>query len=164
MTTKQVSAVVNAVAEVLGDDFAPGTTVVSDIITPEQKEQVRDIVFNGIISGDVAFKGSTEDSDAVRRYVNGMVDNHFRKSKALNGGNTYKATGTGAKRDPQLKELTKLLKTFEPGTENYSKVQGHIEQRAAQLQAEKGARSAAAVRETINTDILPEHLAHMVGK
>jgi hypothetical protein len=162
MTTKQVSAVVNAVTEVLGDDFAPGTTVVSEIITDEQKEQVREIVFNGIMDGSVTFKGSTDDADAVRRYVNGMVDNHFRKSKALNGSKSYAPSSTGSKRDPQLKELGKLLKTFEPGTENYLKVQGHMEQRSAQLQAERGARATSAVRESINKDILPEHLAHMV--
>ena len=66
---KQVQAVVNAVAEILGDSFTEGSTVVRDVITDQQKIEVREIVFNGILSGDVEYKKSLEDEVAIKRYV-----------------------------------------------------------------------------------------------
>lgn len=160
---KQVQAVVNAVSEVLGDDFTQGSTVVGDVITPEQKAEVREIVFNGILNGDVAFKGSLEDEALVRRYVSGMVDNHFRKSRLLNGGSVYKPSATGTKRDPQLKELNKLLKTLTPGSEDFVKVQEHIETRTSQLAEERAAKFIANSRAQIDTSVLPSHLTEMLN-
>lgn len=160
---KQVQAVVNAVSEVLGDDFTQESTVVGEVITPEQKAEVREIVLNGILNGDVAFKGSLEDEALVKRYVSGMVDNHFRKSRLLNGGSVYKPSATGTKRDPQLKELNKLLKTLSPGTEDYTKVQEHIEVRTSQLAEERAAKSIANSRAQIDTSVLPSHLTDMLN-
>lgn len=163
MSLKQVQAVINAVTDVLGDDFTPSSTNVLSVITKEQKASVREAVFAGIISGEVEYNKDTTDETAVRRYVNGMVDNHLRKSRILNGGNTYKPTGTGSKRDPQLRELNKLLKTFEPGTDNHNKVLQHIDTRTQQIVAEKTQKQAASARASIDTSILPDNLASMLN-
>ena len=164
MSLKQVQAVINAVTDVLGDDFTPSSTNVLSVITKEQKASVREAVFNGIVDGEVVYNGDVSDETALRRYVNGMVDNHLRKSKVLNGGNTYKSTGGGSKRDPKLRELNKMLKTFEPGTENYVQVQQHINARTQQLQAEKSQKQAANARAAVDTSILPSNLANMLSE
>ncbi len=96
---KQVQAVIKAVGEVLGDSFAEGSTIVTDVITPAEKSDVRAIITEGILDGTIIFKGSLDDTALVKRYVNGMVDNHLRKSRLLNGGNVYKPSSTGTKRD-----------------------------------------------------------------
>ena len=163
MSVKQVEAVINAVTVVLGGDFQPGATVVADVITPDQKEEVREIVLKGVLEGEVAFKGDLTDEAAVRRYVNGMVDNHLRKSRQLNGGSTYKASSTGARRDPQLKELNKLLKTLSPGSEDYAKVNQHIASRLAEIKQAKQEGQAASIRASIDTSVLPSHLAEMLN-
>ena len=162
MSTKQVQAVINAVTVVLGDNFTPNTTTVLSTLTKEQKEEVRNIIFDGVMSGDVVYNKSTVNATAVKRYVNGMVDNHLRKSKALNGGVPYKPSSSGSKRDPQLRELNKLLKTFEPGTDQYSQVQTSIGSRSAQIQVEKSQKSIADVRASIDTSVLPDNLASML--
>jgi len=162
MSTKQVQAVINAVTAVLGDQFIPNSTSVLSSITKEQKEEIREAVLNGVFSGEVVYNGSTVDAAAVKRYVNGMVDNHLRKSKILNGGSTYKPSGKGSKRDPQLRELSKLLKTFEPGSDNYANVQTSISTRNSQLLAEKNQKSVANVRASIDTSVLPDNLAAML--
>jgi hypothetical protein len=164
MSTKQVQAVISAVTSVLGDDFTPSETNVLGVITKDQKTEVRQLVLEGILNGDVAFNGDITDEAAVKRYGNGMVDNHLRKSKILNGGSTYKPSGTGSKRDPQLRELNKLLKTFEPGSDNFSKVQQHIAARTEQIQTEKSQQQVANVRASIDTSVLPDSLASMLSE
>ena len=164
MSTKQVQAVINAVTTVLGSEFTPSSTNVLNVITKEQKAEVRENVFNGILSGDVVYNGDTSDETAVKRYVNGMVDNHLRKSKILNGGSTYKPSGNGTKRDPQLRELGKLLKTFEPGTEMYANVEQSISTRTTQLHTEKSQQQVANVRASIDTSVLPDNLASMLAE
>jgi len=164
MSTKQVQAVINAVTTVLGSEFTPSTTNVLNVITKEQKAEIREIVFNGILNGEVVFNKDLSDEAEIKRYVNGMVDNHLRKSKILNGGNTYKPSGNGAKRDPQLRELGKLLKTFEPGTEMYANVEQSISNRTTQLHAEKSQQQVANVRASIDTSVLPENLASMLAE
>jgi hypothetical protein len=164
MSVKQVQAVIDAVTNVLGDDFTPSATDVLSVITKEQKSDVRQAVLDGILNGTVVYNGDTSDTAAVKRYVNGMVDNHLRKSRILNGGSTYKPSATGSKRDPQLRELNKLLKTVEPGTDNYAKVQQHIATRTAQIQAEKTQKHAADIRASIDTSVLPDNLASMLSE
>ena len=164
MSTKQVQAVISAVTSVLGDDFTPSETNVLGVITKDQKAEVRQLVLEGILNGEVEYNKDLSDEAAVKRYVNGMVDNHLRKSKILNGGNTYKPSSSGSKRDPQLRELNKLLKTFEPGTENFSKVQQHIAARTQQIQTEKSQQQVANVRASIDTSVLPDSLASMLSE
>jgi len=161
---KQKDAVVNAITEVLGDKFVQKTTVVADVITKEEKQQVRDHVFNAIMAGDVTYKKDTSNTDAVRRYVNGMVDNHIRKAKELNGGKTYKPATTGTKRDEQLKNLNRLLKSgqYEEGTEEYNLIVDHIKQRTKEIEQKRSGKKTSTISQ-IDTSVLPQHLADMVG-
>lgn len=159
---KQKDAVVIAVTKVLGEDFTVGTTVVKDVITKDQKSEVRGIVLQGILDGEVAYNKDLADEKAIGRYVNSMVDNHFRKAKELNGGSTYRPASTGTRRDPQLKELNKLLKSLPEDSEGREQVLEHIEIRNKQLdEARAQKRSAASIGE-IDVDVLPQHLRGLV--
>jgi hypothetical protein len=160
----QKQSVINAVSEVLGSSFVPSSTIVRDVITSEQLESVRQLVFAGIISGSVAFGKSTEDEKLVRRYVNGMVDNHFRKSPELNGGTKYTTPTPGSRgsRDSQLSTLRKLLKTFDEGSSQYTQVLNAIATREATLSSERASarasKRAASKSDSIDMSVLPPEL------
>jgi hypothetical protein len=162
----QKQAVVNAVGSILGSDFTAGETPVKDIITQDQLNKVRDDVFSNIKNGNVSYNGDTSDDKALRRYVNGMVQNHFRKAKELNGGEKYAPTGGGAKRDAQLSELKKLLDTYSAGSEEYDKIQQAISNREAELQEERKAaaeqRKQQKIINGIDRSSLPDDLAQAI--
>jgi hypothetical protein len=162
----QKQAVVNAVSSILGSNFTPGETAVKDIITQDELNKVRDNVFNAISSGSVSYNGDTSDSKALRRYVNGMIQNHFRKAKELNGGEKYTPTGSGNKRDPQLTELRKLLSTYSEGSDEYGKIQQAISNREIELKEEKKAaaeqRKQQKLIDSIDKSSLPDDLAQVV--
>ena len=156
MAVSQVQAVINAVAEVLGDSFVAGTTVVSKVITKEEKAQVRDIVKTGILNGEVKYNKDTSDTKNFNRYVNGMINNHFIKCKKLNGGNTHVAAN---KRDPELKQLNTLLKTLTPNTDQYNEVVDKINLRKSELSTTKTSRNSE-----IDTSIAPAAVASIVDR
>lgn len=165
----QKQAVIDAVSSVLGNTFNLGETVVRDSITSEQLDEVREIVFNGIAHGTVSYGKDISDTKAVRRYVNGMIDNHFRKATELNGGNKYVAPASSARgaRDGQLSTLKKLLKTFEEGTEQHNQVLAAIESRTAFLATErasaKAVRARASKASEIDMSVLPPELQDLIN-
>lgn len=166
-TLGQKASVVKAVESVLGSNFISGETVVKSVITADQLSQVRDQVFNGIKAGNVSYNGDTTDEKALRRYVNGMVQNHFRKAKELNGGNKYTPSSTGTSRkDPQLSNLKKLLKTYEEDSDEYQKILDAISTREAELAEEKKAaaeeRKQQKLMDSIDTSVLPDELSAVV--
>lgn len=165
MTIKQKDAVVSAVAEVLGDDFTPGTTIVRDVITTDQKAEVRDAVVNGILDGSIAYSKDNTNATEVKKYVGGLINNHFRKAKDLNGGTTYKPTGTGPVRDKQLRELNKLLNTgkFSEGSEQFTSIQSAIATRTAELTAAKTAKQAASAKSKVDMSVLPENITDLLN-
>lgn len=165
----QKTAVVNAVKEVLGSTFVPNKTQVKDALSSDQLEEIRNNVFNGIINGDIQFNKDTSDEKALRRYVNGMIDNHFRKAKELNGGNKYVPTNPGkGRRDPQLSALRKLVKNYSEGTEEFIKVTAAIETREQELAEERKLAAAAKKKEdvlsSIDTSVLPEDLQETLAQ
>ncbi len=85
---KQKDAVVQAVKTVLGSRFTESAAAKS-LLSDDDLETVRKSVLDGILAGSVEFGKETSDQKAVQRYVNGMVDNHLRKAKELNGGTKY---------------------------------------------------------------------------
>lgn len=161
MTIKQSNAVVNAVEEVLGTWDAE--TPISEQLSKEQLTEIRQIVFNGIMDETIAYSKEL-DEVAVRKYVGGLVNNHFRKHKSLNGGSTYQASGTGRQRDPQLKELNKIIKAglYEEGSEEYECVVEKINERQEILAKEKSSKKIASSMPKININELPEELRHLV--
>jgi len=157
MPLSQVQAVVNAVADVLGDSFVPSTTIVKDVLTADQKKEVREIVKQGILNGDVAYKGDTENNEKFNRYVNGMINNHLIRSKKLNGGNVHKPK---TQRDDQLNEMSKLLNTLTPGTNQYDQVAEAISKRKQELSQ----KTVVSRSSDIDTSIAPSEISSIVSQ
>lgn len=106
-TTNQVSqkqAVISAVANELGSSFVSGQTNVRELLTDAQIDSIRSTVLEGVLSGSVTFGKDLTDVKAVKRYINGMIDNHIRKARELNGGNKYVATNS---RGPRTEKAAK---------------------------------------------------------
>jgi hypothetical protein len=156
---KQNDAVFQAVCSVLGmDEFDSAVE-----LTKEQRETVVGMVTEGIISGKVDF--STEartrhDTPAkVRSYTTGMVSNHLRKDKRLNGGDTYviKNPGSRSKQDASIKAMRALQSQYEKDSDEWGEIEAAIDARQAELEAAKP-------KVEINADALPEHLRYLITK
>ena len=166
-TISQKVAVLNEVKSILGSNFDSSLPVKGQL-TSDQIKTIKSNVVNGIVNGSIAFSKDTTDSKEIGRYVSGMVSNHFRKSKELNGGEPYHPTafGKGA-RDSQISELNKLLKTFDEGTEEFEQITTAITERKNQLAAEKIEAMVVKKKQkelsSINTDILPEGLKDLAN-
>lgn len=163
----QKQAVVNAVSSVLGANFQKGSTVVRDVISTSELESVRSQVLDGIQNGTIAYTGDSSDDKKLRRYVNGMIQNHFRKAKELNGGSKYAPSNPGSgRRDAQLSNLKKLLKQYDENSPEFQKVTEAIATREAEISEEKKAAAAARKQEklasSIDTSLLPPELAEAV--
>ena len=158
----QKQAVLNAVKNILGNSFASGETNVKEVLTSDQLNTLRDRIYEGAIDGSIAYNKDTSDTKAVRRYVNGMIDNHLRKSKELNGGNIYKPANTGAKRDATLKNLNRLLKNYEEGTDEYDQVSTAITNRHNELKTMRSTKKKDTVKSKVDTDIIPDELASII--
>jgi len=120
------------------------------------------IVTEGILSGNVDFstEASTKhDTEAkVRSYTSGMVNNHLRKDKRLNGGEKYEAANPGSRTgvsDPGLRALKTLRSTL-TSEEDITSVDEAIAERIEQLQAAK------AKPAKIDINALPEEFRHLV--
>jgi hypothetical protein len=99
----QKDAVINAVASILGDRYEAGINA-RELLSADEVTAVKNTVANGILSGSVSYSKDISDEKAVRRYVAGLVDNHLRKAKELNGGMKYSAVTT---RGPRANKATK---------------------------------------------------------
>jgi hypothetical protein len=158
---KQNDAVFEATVNVTGkNEFASGAL---SEVTKDEKAQIIDLVTEGILQGEVAFSDEAKakfDTDAkVRAYVVGMVSNHFRKDKRLNGGAKYETKAPGSRAgsgDEQLKNLKALLSTL-TSEEDKAAVSAEIEARKKTLQV---AKAKTSVKE-INWDLIPEHLRNL---
>lgn len=167
-TLSQKDAVVKEVKAILGSSFNSASPA-RDQLSDDQLKTIRANITNGIMNGLIEFKKDTFTEEEVSRYVSGMVSNHLRKAKELNGGETYvpQSTGRGSK-DPQIAELSKLLKTYAEGSEQYSQVLSAIESRKAELNAFKVAaakenKPKKASVPSINMDVLPESLKQLAN-
>lgn len=161
-TVSQKESVITQVKLALGSAFnenVPARTLLSD----DQLDLIKSNIFNGIIAGTIEFGKEVTDEKELGRYVSGMVSNYLRKSKELNGGETYvpQSTGRGS-RDPQVSELNKLLKTYTEGSEQYSQIILAIEARKAELASERTVvvkeKKKVKEFESINMDALPDSL------
>ena len=162
---KQKQAVVNEVKAILGPNFDPSTPA-KDQLTKEQVINIKCNIVDGITNGTIVYNKDTSDRSEVSRYVSGMVSNHFRKAKELNGGNAYAPQSTGrGSRDPQLSELNKLLSTFNPGSEEYNQVIAAIASRKEELAVAKATQEKERNKNkelaSINTEALPEGLQNL---
>lgn len=128
----QKQAVVDGVKSVLGSNFDPSTPAKQQL-TSSNISSIRDTIVAGITSGSVVYKGDTNNLSKVKTYVSGLISNHLRKAKELNGGSGYapkqKRQKTNGKKDSVISELKTLLSTLEPNSEAYSEVESEISKR-----------------------------------
>lgn len=155
---KQNDAVFQVVCLVLGQDGFSAKVE----LTEKERAEVVSLVTAGIIAGNVDFSAEAKakyDTEAkVRSYTVGMVNNHLRKDKRLNGGEKYIIKNPGSRAgqaDKQLKAMRALRATLTDATE-IKLVDEAIERRAAEIKAAK-------VKTTeININALPEQFRHLV--
>ena len=144
-------AVYTATVEVLGanglefDSSVPA----AEQVTPATRSQIVDRVVDMFHAGEVAFKDSEANKAKLanethlRKYVVGLIHNWFKKSRKLNGGIAYIPSKTGVRTsDTELRELRKLLKSYEEGTSEYDAIQARMTQRQAELDAAKPKQTA----------------------
>jgi len=155
---KQNDAVFQAVCKVLGQDSFDDVVELSK----EQRESVVSIVTGGISAGTVDFSTEAKakyDTDAkIKSYTTGMVSNHLRKDKRLNGGEKYITKNPGSRAgsgDAELKALKALRSTLSD-EEQVSLIDEAIEARASLIQASK------VKQVKVNSEALPEHLRYLV--
>ena len=167
MSITQKEAVVNQVKSILGSNFDESIAA-KDQLTDDQLKTIKANITAGIVNGTIDFKKETTDEKEISRYVSGMVSNHLRKAKELNGGGTYvpQSTGRGS-RDPQISELNKLLKTYDENSNEYSQIMTAIEERKNELVAERASaakeRRKAKELDSIDMDALPEGLKDLAN-
>jgi hypothetical protein len=154
---KQNDAVFQAVCSVLNVDGFDGAVE----LTKDQRESVVMMVAEGIIGGKVDFSAEARakhDTPAkIKSYTVGMVSNHLRKDKRLNGDVKYeiKNPGSRAKKDEMITALKLLQAQYDNGSDPWHEIEAAIADRETQLNAAK----KPAV--TINIEALPEALRHL---
>ena len=134
----QADAVFQATSEVVGE-FDARTPIV---------EQINDGQFDSIVArvctmftdGVTAFKPTPANEEKLRNpaklksYVSGLVNNHHRKDRRLNGGTAYVPKNPGSRAtNPELRELKKLLPSLEGDATKFEAVQARIEEIQAEI-------------------------------
>lgn len=173
MVMSQVSAVFAVTTRILeahGIPFTANSTVVREVISKEQRAEIIEGVVAFFQAGEVEFKATEanatklSDPKALKNYVNGLVTNHHKKDKRLNGGVAFEIQNPGSRvgaGDAQLKELRKLKTTLvNTGADEstISLVNDKIEARVEELGADKPKKASK-----INVDLLPEELRALVA-
>ena len=124
-------------------------------------KSVLDLGDDSGIKGDsvVGTKLSTyANSLILKKYVDGLCDNHIRKTKDFHCGQAYKIKNPGSRSgnsDPQIKALKALL-TQTSDTDQTAQITQAITDRQAQITVEK-VKSVV-----IDVDALPDHLKAFV--
>lgn len=161
---KQVIAVVDEVKNVLGEAYdlsVPSSTNLSK----EDVTAIQGVIFDGLAAGEIEYKGDVNNLKTLKTYANGLVTNHLRKCKQLNGNVNYKASGTGPKRDERLRELNKVLASgdYVEGTEEFIAVQEAIAFRKNELAQAKAQAKAKVKVSEIDMSVLPPDLQGLVS-
>ena len=142
---KQVQAVVDITKVVLGNRFVTHAPV-THYLTHDDREEIARRVANGISNGEIyvkpAKKQKFSNDKELRKYVMGMINNWFKKSKELNGNVEHRTAKPGLRKypsDPALREMKKLRAQLELAgeTETLLIVDAQIEARIAAIDAEK---------------------------
>lgn len=148
----QNEAVFMAVRAVFGKDveIIPETGKWSE----KQKEGVYGMMMGMFKDGAWSKNSGGTDDAAVLKYIPGLVNNHVRKDKRLNGGIEYEVKRPGSRTgsgDETIKAMRTLLSvTSDPSAKN-----------AIQVEIDKRLESLKPKVE-IKVDALPESLRHLV--
>jgi hypothetical protein len=156
----QREATVNCILSVLEERGVEyelnGPTPISEVLTPDDKKNVRSILITMFQQGKVDFKDSSklQDTKYMTDYISGLVNNWIRKAPEFNNNATYQAKNPGSRQgsqDEQVREMKKLLSTVQDQATK-DVIQSHIDARLAEL---KPAIS-------VNLDLIPESLRHLI--
>lgn len=155
---KQNDAVVQAVMNITGHEAYSETPCA---LTSEQKAQVRAILFEGFKAQKIVLspEKSAEGEQAIWEYIPGLISNHMKKDKRLNGNVKFEAKNPGSRAgagDAQLKSLRALFSTLKTDSDK-AEVQGYIDARQAELNATK-------VTATVDFSALPADLQAKYSK
>lgn len=161
---KQVTAVVDEVKIILGASYDVSVPAKS-IMSKGDVSSVQDAIFNGLATGLIECKLDITDVKALKTYANGLVTNHLRKCKLLNGNASYKASGAGPKRDERLRELNKVLSSgnYVEGSEQYIAIEEAIITRKSELSAARTAKTSVTKAADIDVSVLPPGLQDLVN-
>lgn len=161
---KQVTAVVDEVKNVLGESYDISVPA-SNILDKANITDIQGIIFDGLAAGEIEYKGDVTNVKTLRTYANGLVTNHLRKCKQLNGNVKYEASGNGPKRDERLRELNKVLTSgdFAEGTEEFVAIQEAIAFRKTELVQAKSAAKSQVKASEIDMSVLPPGLQEVVS-
>jgi hypothetical protein len=142
MSKKQVTAVYEATINVLtenGVHWEDGMNA-SEVLTPEMRKCVIAMVVAGFAAGEVELSAEGKakyDTEAkLKSYTSGMVSNHLRKDKRLNGGEKYTAKNPGSRvgaGDEQIKALKMLRDMKADDVEAVAAIDLAIEARKLEL-------------------------------
>ena len=161
---KQKTAVTNAVKSVLPNYVLGGEQVLTDVITADQKKEVKAILFEGFKAEEIDFSEDAKakflvDDVKLKKYIDGLTNNWFKKNTEFNNGQAHTpnpelvGTRSGSK-DPQIKALRGLKKAGGLSAEEVGEIDAAIKDRLAQI------KPASVVE--INTEDLPEQFRHLV--
>lgn len=162
----QREATVNAILSVLEERGVSyelnGTTVLSDILTSEDKKKVQSILSTGFVNGDIQMSSEAKDkyignTSEMNKYVSGLINNWVRKFPAFNNGSKYEIKNKGSRtgsQDEQVREMKKLLSAT---TDVKAKelIQAAITSRLAEIKPEK--------KVEVNLDSIPAELREALG-
>lgn len=163
---KQKGAVVATVLAMLAEydiEFTPfqEAPLAKELLDDKMKAEVRAILFEGFRNDEIVLsekaKVKYKTDAALKVYVSGLLNNHLRKAKELNGNVQWVADKPGSRAgsgDETVREMKKMLKGFDPTSEEYRLIQVEIDKRIALI---KPAKSVV-----INADVIPEHLKHLL--
>ena len=133
----QKDAVYSTVKSVLAENGVHHEDYTQLDMSKEMKSQCISILVTGFEQGEIELKSPQEN---LKSYVNGLLNNWLRKDKRFNGNVVYKAKNPGSRtgqQDPMVKNLRILLSTLPEGSEAHKATAQRIEQRVAELKAEK---------------------------
>ena len=161
---KQVIAVIDEVKNVLGGTYDVSVPSVSNL-NKDNITAVQSAIFNGLAAGEIEYKGDTTNTKTLKTYANGLVTNHLRKCKQLNGNVKYEASGNGPKRDERLRELNRVLTSgdYTEGTEEFVAIQDAIAFRKTELTQAKAATKSKVKASEIDMSVLPTELQNLVS-
>ena len=138
----QADAVFQATTEVVTN--FDGNRPIGEQCDDAQFATIVGLVVGMFQDGTTAFKSTPANEEKLKNpsklksYVSGLVNNHHRKDRRLNGGTAYVPKAPGSRvTNPELKELKKLVATFEAGSAEYEAIQERMEAILAEIAAAK---------------------------
>lgn len=148
-----------------GIEFEDGMDV-SELVSKDMKQEIYAILCEGFRQGEIVLadtasnKTKLSNPSEMTKYVNGLVNNWFRKDTRFNGGTKYVAKNPGSRAgqgDEQLKALKILKSKFANDPTKAATIQQHIDARVAEIQAKK------AESVTVDISALPSDLVAALG-